>query len=150
MIDSVRLLMRHSLVLTIILSLPSCKKDKQTIRVWIENNSTINNNLEVRTYLNDSLLDTRNIQKDSVADRVKPFEISYNSTGKILNVSFVIVGTNEKTSCSINIDSLTPRSLVHMNYVEKGFKKGDQYNNAILQTDSIIDKRFYCEIMQKR
>lgn len=138
---------KHLLYLLIVF-LCNCKSNEETIAIWIENNSDMKNRIEVTTYLNDSIIDKREIIKDSIADKVLPFRIKLPSLRTQAVFKFVIPG-NEETRCLVKPDSINNKTLLHVNYVEKVFKKGSQFNKAILQKDSIIRKEFYCDIMYK-
>lgn len=136
---------RHELYLLIVF-LYCCNSNEESISVWIENNSDVKNRIEVATYLNDSLVDRREIIKDSIADRILPFRIKLPSLRTQTVFKFVVSGSGE-AMCSVNPDSINHRTLLHVNYVERIFRKGSWLNNTILQKDSFIRQEFYCEIM---
>jgi hypothetical protein len=132
------------------LFLCSCKDKKRgTIAIWIENNSDINKNIEVATYLDDSVADKRIIKKDSIADRVLLFriELKLPVVQPQYRIRFVLPATKEETSCLVMADSLTETDLLHVNYVERIFKKGSQFENLTLGKDSVYEKTFYCEVI---
>src|ERR1700753_2219495 len=122
-----------------VLLLCSCKNDSKVIKIWIENNSDINRSIEISTYFNDSLIDKRNIVKDSIADRIRLFKVDLKlQDGKLKSVlKFVSPIHGEKTSCFIYLDSLDKTSLIHVNYVESILKKGTLFDNVILNRDTV-------------
>ena len=127
----------------------SCKSNSSVLNVWIENNSDENKNIEISTYVNDSLVDKRNITKDSIADRISTFKVDLNfpSVPKRYVVKFVSSPFGEETSCLLIADSLNKRTLMHVNYVKRLFKKGNELDNRILMKDTVVRKEFYCEIL---
>lgn len=137
-------------LLFFILSFYCCKiKNGRTISIWIENNSAINKNIEVATYLDDSMVDKRNIMKDSIADRVLPFKIELKTStiDRKYRFRFVLPSYQEEVNCIAYEDSLKEATLLHVNYVEKIYKRGSHFENVTLNNDSIYDKRFYCEVL---
>lgn len=128
----------------------SCGSDKENISVWIENNSDVNREIEVSTYLNDSLVDKRYIEKDSIADRVASFKIDLKLAGKKKESKFKFVSSidQDQTSCVVNLDSINKSTLLHVNYVRRLLRKGYHFNNDTLKSDSIIRKEFYCELIK--
>jgi len=127
----------------------SCKSNSRVLNVWIENNSDANKNIEISTYVNDSLIDKRSITKDSIADRVSIFKVDlkFPDTTRRCVLKFVSSSRGEETSCLVIADSLNKRTLAHVNYVERLFKKGDEYNFIVLKKDTVVRKEFYCEML---
>lgn len=124
----------------------SCRNIEKSINVLIENNSDLNEKIDVAIYVNDSLVDNRSVNRNSIADSFLPFKIGIENEDKKVVLKFIL-SENEMTSCIVNADSICERTLVHVNYVEKLFKKGYEFNKTVLLKDSIIRKDFYCEIM---
>jgi hypothetical protein len=129
----------------------SCKSNSRAINVWIENNSDLHKNIEISTYVDDSLVDKRFIAKDSISDRISTFKVDLNfsSSKTKKQLKFISSLGGEKTSCFVIENSLNERALAHVNYVERLFKKGDEYNKIILKSDTVYRKAFYCEIMYR-
>jgi hypothetical protein len=134
----------------ILFFLYACKSDSKKIQIWFENNSDRSSVVEVSTYINDSLIDIRKVQQDSISDRVRAFDVKVigDKFKKTSNLKFVLSGSNDETSCLINIDSMGKNKLVHVNYVERLLKKGYIINSDTLKQDSVVRKEFYCEILK--
>ncbi|HEX3934334.1 MAG TPA: hypothetical protein VHW43_06615 [Puia sp.] len=128
-----------------------CCKDKNrgTVAIWIENNSDVNKNIEIATYLGDSMVDKRIIMKDSISDRILLFRIQLKLpvVERQHRIRFVLPATKEETSCLVMADSLSETDLLHVNYVERIFKRGSQFENVTLGKDRVYDKRFDCEVI---
>lgn len=141
---------RMKLIYLIVISflLSGCGIHEKNIAIWIENDSDLYKSIEVSTFLDDSLMDKRHIEKDSIADRYSPFYLELNLPGqkKESTFKFVVSIDGDQTSCEINIDTLDKSTFLHVNYVERLLKKGAQFDNDTLKRDTVYRKDFYCEI----
>lgn len=124
-----------------------CKSKPAFIKIWIENNSDIHNSLEFITLFEDNIVDRRMVKKDSIADRFLPFKLRLPNSERLV-LKFKTTHDNA-TTCTLKLDSVTANTLVHVNYVEKLFRKGALFNGAVLSNDSTIRKDFYCEVMYR-
>jgi hypothetical protein len=128
-----------------------CTK-KGTVNIWIENSSDIKDSIYVKTFIGDSLVDQRQIYRDSIADRIIPFAIHLPKAKNVqyFTFRFVALPENSESSTVIRVDSIEAISFLHVNYVETLFKKGYVIFTDTLKADSIIRKDFYSEIVYKR
>lgn len=129
--------------------LSSCEKNKKLVNVWIENDSNINNRIEFSTFLNDSLIDKRIIERDSVADRISTFKVELKLKDVKEQWKFRVVASvnGQETVCKVYADSINKVALLHVNYVERVIRKGNIIYQDTLKYDSIVQKQFYCEVM---
>jgi hypothetical protein len=138
------------LIFLTLLGLSSCKRHKEHISIWIENNSDLNSYMEFSTYIDDSLVDKRKINKDSIADNIQPFGVEFTpGKYKILIFRFVSSIRGESVRCVVNIDSISKSSLLHVNYVYRVLRKNPLVDQPDLQKDKLLRKDFYCELINK-
>ena len=128
----------------------SCFDKDKVIKIAIENNSDLKHSIEISTYLGDSLIDKRMIKRDTSKVSFSNFEVNLSKAEGKKEFSFIVTGSNERTNCIVFLDSLDKTALLHVNYLEVLFKKGYQYKSEILTKDTVVQKEFYCEIMNKR
>ena len=123
--------------------------DKAAVPVWIENSSDLKKEVRVLTYLDDSLVDSRTILHDSIADLVRAFPVMVSLSGPVKEhrLRFVAADTKEETACFFNTDSLDKTTLVHANYAELVFKKGYRIEGRRLMKDTVYEKRFEGEVL---
>jgi len=123
-----------------------------SISIWIENSSNKRDSIHVNTFINDSLCDSRTVYKDSIADRIHPFRVNLNLPKYKNNwaFKFKLSNSNEEAVCLVAEDSLANISFLHVNFVERYFKKGTAINSHILDEDSLFEKSFYCELMPRQ
>ena len=125
----------------------SCWNTQKTITIAIENNSDIKTNIEVSTYLDDSLIDKRLIKRDTFNVSFSIFKMTVQTGKKSSIVKFELSNSGQKAECRIKPDSINNNSVIHVNYIETLFKKGYQYKSKILNKDTVVREELYCEVM---
>ncbi|HEY1201775.1 MAG TPA: hypothetical protein VGE79_12370 [Niastella sp.] len=116
----------------------------------MENNSETLPAITVSTYVNGSLYNTQQVEHDSASIRWKSFRLALPADGDSINMMFTIAESSSKTACTIIRKDLTSKSWIHVNYSEVLFKKGDQYFDHVLDRDSIVERKFYCEVTDSK
>jgi hypothetical protein len=139
-------LLLHTIIITGLLS--SCGSSRsRTIPIWIENSSNANRVIQIATFVDDSLYDIRSVYRDSIADRILPFNAILKSPKNKSGWTFKFKNedTKEETACIVPEDSISNISFLHVNYVEMIYKKGFDVNGIILMKDSVVKRSFKCQ-----
>jgi hypothetical protein len=136
------------LILILFFCFQNCTHKNNEIKIYLENSSNVAKTITVTTFINNRKVDERTVAKDTIADRFRTFNVKLLETDKNpVEIAFRLGGRTETTSCIINPDSIK-NVTVHVNFVETLFKKGYQYESKVLDTDTIVRKDFYCEILK--
>lgn len=130
----------------IVLSFTACIPERKNIGVWIENSSDRYDSLEILTYFADSLVDKRLIVRDSIADRIRTFNVEIGTSDQT-QFRFRSNTHNSEIRYTVHRDSLKPKSILHVNLVEKrihGELKIDSTHSLSIMFQPI---NFYAEII---
>jgi hypothetical protein len=143
--------MRHlTFIAGMIVLLSGCVKKPPEVYIWIENSSDVTKELPIATYLNGKLVDERVITGDSIIGMKYSFKLPLVQQVDQYTLDFKAMGGNETVSYKFSTDTLNKGSIVHVNYVEVLFKKGYQYYSETLTKDTIVEKKFYAELLNGR
>lgn len=132
-----------------ILILGSCK-GSENLNIYYENISDVNEKVSVETYLDGKLIDTRVVSKGDTMVKMDNLKLKMSDIGDTVNLQFRIQGKGYHSECNFSKKGITQNSWVHVNLREILFKKGDHIPGQVLEKDSIMEREFYCELVQNR
>ena len=72
--------MRFIISTAFILMFGSCSHSPSQLVIWIENSSDVKDKLMVSTYLNNKLVDEREIERDTIMNSKSSFKINTDGT----------------------------------------------------------------------
>jgi hypothetical protein len=127
--------------------LGSCK-GSDNLNIYYENCSDVNEKVSVETYLDGKLIDTRDVIKGDTLVKMDNLKLKLSDIGDTVKLQFRIQGKGYHSECNFSKNAITQNSWVHVNLREILFRKGDQVPGQVLEKDSLIEKEFYCELVQ--
>ena len=135
------------LCLATILNEFSCKKSSDNITVLMENNSDVKPIIEIITNVNDTLYAKHVVKRNNEKVSYTEFTISKPLKWDEIKLKFFINGEMDTTLCVVIKNRIKKNTVVHVNFNEVLFKKGDTYKGYLLSQDSIIKKELYSEVI---
>lgn len=124
-----------------------CKVKVDGIKLLLENSSDVHNPITVLIYLDNMLQDTVVVYRNNKVVKYEEVLLKYPKGVKAVDLKFKIVSIDNETSCKVWQDSLNDKSIIHVNFIETLFKKGDYYKGRNLKKDSVIRSELYCEAL---
>src|SRR5689334_23160775 len=119
------------------------KSDK--FSVCMENNSDTNAVINIETLINGKFYKVIPVRRNTAVVHFESLIVEFPGKGDSLNLTFVISGTKDSTSCVVDRKKWRPESWVHVNFNEVGFKKGARLFDEIFSRDTIVHREFYSE-----
>lgn len=130
----------------ILLAISSCRSNKR-LNIYIENGSASQKVIPVQVYINDSLTTIVNVTQFENKISSKHVSIQLGND-KLLRIGFKIPNTSYETECVIKPADLSSKSWLHVGYGETVLPKGFNYYGKILAKDTMVERRFYCELVE--
>lgn len=140
--------MRWSLLilkLTLLLFM-SCKNSK-SLNIYYENGSDINSEVIIETFLEDNLIDNRTVRRGDTLIHWELLSIKLPKSDDSIRLRFKVPETNYNSECTISKSQISSKTWLHVALKEVVFKKGDRIPGKILEKDSIMERKFYCELV---
>ena len=125
----------------------NCKTRNREITISIENSSHIQKKIVVESLLNGHSIDKRDVVKGENTVHLESFKIPISNNQDSISIAFKVLGTQYNAKCNFSPKQITNATWIHVNLNEIVFKKGYEYNGRILEKDTIIEKFFYCELV---
>jgi hypothetical protein len=123
----------------------SCNYNNKSVKVFIENSSDVNPEVNIEIYSNNKFL-RKEVVRISNTVNFTVFDIK--SIPDSLILKFILLETKEETGCMVLKTNIHNKyASVHVNFSEVLFKNGDIYKSVKLNKDSIVKRIFYSEIM---
>jgi hypothetical protein len=117
--------MKHLYLLLLYASLLGACDHRKKVEIWIENVSVPGKAVQFTSFMGDSMIDRRNVARDSVADRVLSYFVYLpaGSSGE-RRFRFLAEGNKAETGCAVCIDSLKKGAFLHVRYEEQTIPGG--------------------------
>lgn len=136
------------IVSVLLLMFTSCfLKTTNKMAICIENNSDVDSVVNIKTLVNGKFYKLVPVKRNFTIVHFERFFIEFPAKTNNVELTFVVDRSKDTAKCIIHKDSLTAKSCIHVNFNETVFRKGNQIYDQILQKDSLIQKAFYCEIV---
>jgi hypothetical protein len=125
----------------------SCAFQKRELTISLENSSSVNRKIVIETLLGVNTIDKREVVKGENVVNFESFNLALPNNTDSVCLQFKVLGTNYVTKCNFLQSQIKKRSWVHVNFSEVLFRKGYKLFERILDKDTVIERRFYCELM---
>ena len=118
----------------------------ETLDIYIENGSLSQKTIPLEIYLDGKLVKEVDVtRKDNIVSS-KHVQLLLPETNEV-KLIFKIPQTEWKTECVFKKGELSKKTWIHVALSELEFKKGYQYMGRTLERDTVVERKFYCELV---
>jgi len=134
----------------VLFTLTGCfTKGKNEVVVYMENNSDVDAVINIKTLINGRLYKVTPVKRQSTADILVPLVVKFPDNMDSIKLTFINSNRGDSASCVVHRELVGPKTWVHVCFNELIFKKGFKLYDKVLNRDSLMDYKFYAEIINR-
>lgn len=138
----------YTLCLVFLVQFCNCSDNK--LLIGYENNSAYNDDIVIKTIISNQEVYSDTVRRNTHTSAIK-FWRDIELSDVIGDTIYFIMGKGNDEYLSDKI-TLAENSLkdkwLHVNFTEMLFRKGDDFYGTVLEADTIIERSFYCELVE--
>ena len=140
--------MKYLLSLSILLFVcVGCSQKK--LRIVFENSSQLRNQVSVSILINNQFFSKIPVIKTIADHNFKEITLNFPKGKDSISLEFTVDSTNKESKTVVYRDSIDNEAVIHVNFSQIMFLKGDSFRGMLLKNDSLVKNEFYSEVIYK-